>query len=64
MGAGDGWVAQALDLPLLWVVPVFVMLSGALVLDPARFRGSGDFLRGRVWLLVLLRLVPGLRRLC
>lgn len=55
VGAVDGWVARALDLPLLWVVPVFVMLSGALALDPARFRGSGDFLRGRVW-----RLVPAL----
>lgn len=53
--AVDGWVARALDLPLLWVVPVFVMLSGALALDPARFRGSGDFLRRRAG-----RLVPAL----
>ncbi|WP_151523387.1 acyltransferase [Serinicoccus kebangsaanensis] len=54
-GAVDGWVARALDLPLLWVVPVFVMLSGALTLDPARFAGTGSFLRRRVW-----RLVPAL----
>ena len=49
----DGWVARALDLPFIWAVPVFVMLSGALGLDPARFRGSGDYLRRRV-----ARLVP------
>lgn len=48
----DGWVARALDLPLLWVVPVFVMVSGALVLDPARYPGPGPFLRRRVWRLV------------
>lgn len=48
----DGWVARALDLPLLWAVPVFVMLSGALSLDPGRYRGSGVYLRRRVWRLV------------
>ncbi|WP_122263088.1 acyltransferase [Ornithinimicrobium cerasi] len=51
----DGWVARALDLPFLWAVPVFVMLSGALSLDPERYRGSGAYLRRRAW-----RLVPGL----
>lgn len=51
----DGWVARALDLPFLWAVPVFVMLSGALGLDPGRYRGSGPYLRRRAW-----RLVPGL----
>ncbi len=48
----DGWVARALDLPFLWAVPVFVMISGALSLDPARYRGSGAYLRKRVWRLV------------
>ncbi len=48
----DGWVARALDLPFLWAVPVFVMMSGALSLDPARYRGSADYLRRRVWRLV------------
>lgn len=48
----DGWVARALDLPFLWAVPVFVMLSGALSLDPARYRGSRHYLRKRVWRLV------------
>lgn len=48
----DGWVARALDLPFLWAVPVFVMLSGALSLDPTRYRGSAPYLRRRVWRLV------------
>ncbi|GAA5162942.1 hypothetical protein GCM10011366_13830 [Ornithinimicrobium tianjinense] len=51
----DGWVARALDLGFIWAVPVFVMLSGALSLDPGRWRGSGPYLRRRV-----ARLVPGL----
>ncbi|HLS64005.1 MAG TPA: acyltransferase [Ruania sp.] len=49
----NGWVARAFDLPLMWALPVFVMLSGTLALDPERFRGSGDYLRRRA-----LRLVP------
>lgn len=49
----DGWVARVLDLGFIWAVPVFVMLSGALSLDPARWRGSGVYLRRRV-----ARLVP------
>ncbi|WP_162802762.1 acyltransferase [Ornithinimicrobium avium] len=48
----DGWVARVLDLSFLWAVPVFVMLSGALSLDPSRFRGSGPYLRKRAWRLV------------
>ncbi|WP_109471313.1 acyltransferase [Ornithinimicrobium cavernae] len=51
----DGWVARALDFSLMWAVPVFVMLSGALALDPQRFRGTGAYLRKRVW-----RLVPAI----
>lgn len=48
----DGWVARWLDLSFIWAVPVFVMLSGLLSLDPSRFRGSGDYLRRRAWRLV------------
>lgn len=48
----DGWVARALDLSFIWAVPVFVMLSGALSLDPTRYRGSGHYLRKRAWRLV------------
>lgn len=48
----DGWVARVLDLSFVWAVPVFVMLSGTLSLDPHRFRGSGAYLRKRAWRLV------------
>lgn len=48
-----GRVAIGLDFASRWAVPVFVLLSGALLLDPARYRGPGDFLRRRA-----LRLVP------
>ena len=48
-----GQIAIALDFSSRWSVPVFVMLSGALLLDPARYRGTADFLRRRA-----MRLVP------
>ena len=48
-----GQIAIALDFSSRWSVPAFVMLSGALLLDPARYRGSADFLRRRA-----MRLVP------
>ncbi len=51
----DGWVAVAMDIPWLFAVPVFVMLSGVLLLDPGRFTDTGTFLRKRV-----ARLVPAL----
>ena len=50
-----GTVAIALDLGFVEVVPLFVMVSGALLLDPHRFRSSGQFLRHRAW-----RLIPPL----
>ncbi|MCH8614102.1 acyltransferase [Arsenicicoccus dermatophilus] len=45
----------ALDLPFSVAVPVFVMVSGALTLSPASFRGTGHYLRKRV-----LRTVPAI----
>lgn len=48
----DGWVARVLDLSFVWAVPVFVMLSGLLSLDPSRFRGTAHYLRRRAWRLV------------
>ena len=49
----QGSLAIVLDFASRWSVPVFVMVSGALLLDPARYRGAADFLRKRA-----LRLVP------
>lgn len=51
-GARDtlrGKLAILLDIGAIFAVPVFVMISGALVLDPARYRGPRDFLRKRIW---------------
>jgi surface polysaccharide O-acyltransferase-like enzyme len=52
-----GWqVATALDLAFVWSVPVFVMISGALVLDPAAHaQGPGAFYRRR-----FARILPAL----
>lgn len=48
-----GVMAIVLNRGFNFTVPLFVMLSGALLLDPARYRGDADFLRRRA-----LRLVP------
>lgn len=56
--ARDQWrglLAIVLDIGAVFTVPVFVMISGALLLDPARYRGARDFLRRRAW-----RLVPAI----
>lgn len=50
-----GWVAIVLDLGSGYAVPVFVMMSGAMMLDPNRFTTTKDFLRKRV-----VRLVPAI----
>ncbi|WP_323097600.1 acyltransferase [Intrasporangium sp. YIM S08009] len=55
-GARDtlrGTTAIYLDVLGVFAVPVFVMLSGALLLDPTRYQGPREFLRKRA-----LRLVP------
>jgi surface polysaccharide O-acyltransferase-like enzyme len=48
-----GQIARVLDFGSNYAVPVFVMVSGAMMLDPARFQGPGRFLRKRA-----ARLVP------
>ncbi|GEM_PF-1131428 len=47
--------ARVLDFVSRWSVPAFVMCSGAMLLDPSRYRGTGHFLRRRA-----SRLVPPL----
>lgn len=37
-GSGSWWLATVADIGFIWVVPVFVMVSGALVLDPRMYR--------------------------
>lgn len=50
-----GTLAIALDLAFIFAVPLFVMLSGTLLLDPRGFTTSGAFIRRRA-----LRVVPPL----
>lgn len=50
-----GRLGITLDFSVRWAVPVFVMLSGALLLDPSRWRGPTDFLRKRA-----IRLLPAI----
>lgn len=53
-GSARWWGAVAVDLGFVWVVPVFVMISGALILEPRQFaKGPLHFYRRR-----LLRLGP------
>jgi surface polysaccharide O-acyltransferase-like enzyme len=47
-GSGRWWVAQVLDSGSSWSVPVFLMVSGALVLAPVAGRSAGDFYRRRL----------------
>ena len=41
----EGQLAIALDIGAIFTVPLFVMISGALLLDPKKFHGTEDFLR-------------------
>ncbi|WP_168429555.1 MULTISPECIES: acyltransferase [unclassified Microbacterium] len=53
-GSARWWGAVVVDLGFVWVVPVFVMISGALILEPRQYaKGPADFYRRR-----LLRLGP------
>ena len=43
------WGAMTFEASCRWAVPVFVMLSGALLLDPVRDEAPSDFYRKRFW---------------
>ena len=43
------WGAMTVEASCRWAVPVFVMLSGALLLDPVRDEAPSDFYRKRFW---------------
>ncbi|WP_210605336.1 acyltransferase [Brevibacterium oceani] len=45
----DWWLANAIDSACRWSVPVFIMVSGALALDPERGSKPRRFLSKRVW---------------
>jgi surface polysaccharide O-acyltransferase-like enzyme len=48
MGSYGWWVGNLYDSLVRWCVPVFVMLSGALLLDPAKQETNQAFYRKRV----------------
>jgi len=55
-GSGSWWAAVVLDIGFIWVVPVFVMISGTLILERRQFeQGVASFYRRR-----LVRLAPAL----
>lgn len=55
-GSRNWWLGAALDIPFIWVVPVFVMISGALLLAPEnRVLAPRSFYRKRA-----VRLLPAL----
>ncbi|MDR2996534.1 MAG: acyltransferase family protein [Microbacterium sp.] len=55
-GSAGWWGAVVVDIGFVWVVPVFVMISGALILEPRQYeQGPSSFYRRR-----LLRLAPAL----
>lgn len=39
----DWWAGNLLDSATRWGVPVFIMLSGLLLLDPLKVESAGDF---------------------
>lgn len=55
-GGTGWWAAVVVDIGFIWVVPVFVMISGALILEPRQYAaGPASFYRRR-----LVRLAPAL----
>lgn len=46
--SGGWWVGATIDAASLWCVPVFVMISGALLLNPARKQTAHSFYRRRL----------------
>ncbi|GAB1688273.1 acyltransferase [Krasilnikovia sp. M28-CT-15] len=55
-GSGSWWIAVGIDVGAVWTVPVFVMISGALVLAPTAHRaGPAAFYRKR-----FARIIPAL----
>ncbi|GGK25880.1 hypothetical protein GCM10010124_18000 [Pilimelia terevasa] len=55
-GTATWWAAAAVDIGFVWAVPVFVMISGALLLDPRGHAGGpARFYRRR-----FLRILPAL----
>lgn len=48
-GTGAWWIANVIDSASRWSVPVFLMIAGALALDPTKGGRPRDFLSKRFW---------------
>jgi surface polysaccharide O-acyltransferase-like enzyme len=48
-GSEAWWIANVIDSASRWSVPVFLMISGALALDPAKGGSPREFLSKRFW---------------
>lgn len=48
VGTGSWWVGNVIESVTRWSVPVFVMVSGALLLDPGKGGSVGSFYRRRL----------------
>ena len=48
-GSTTWWSIMSIEAMCRWAVPLFVMLSGALLLDPQRNETAYDFYRKRLW---------------
>jgi len=43
----DWWLANLFNVSCRWAVPVFVLISGSLLLDPAKVESTGTFMKKR-----------------
>ena len=48
VGTGDWWFGNVYDSVVRWCVPVFVMISGALLLDPGKKEDLSTFYKKRL----------------
>jgi len=48
IGTGNWWAANVVNAYVRWCVPVFVMISGYLLLSPDKTYGTGEFYRRRL----------------
>lgn len=48
-GTAPWWIANAIDSASRWSVPVFLMIAGALALDPTKGGRPSEFLSKRFW---------------
>src|SRR5258708_11246214 len=48
VSGSEWWLANTIDAASRWAVPIFVMISGAVILDPAKYEGLATFYKKRL----------------